>query len=97
MSLLVLLVVLYLGCSLQGAQASPTGNVLPTWAEKRLNVLESHLSEKTVTVFEGNSTGDPGAGIVTLEYEGLFPLLKVATSNTVAVTYPAKYTILVIS
>jgi hypothetical protein len=89
-SLLVLLVVLYLDCSLQGAQASPTGNILPTWAEKRLDVPEGHLAVKTVTVFKGNSTGDPGAVTVDLVYSGRLPPLKGATtSNTVAVTYPA--------
>jgi hypothetical protein len=88
-SLLVLLVVLYLDCSLQGAQASPTGNILSTWAKKVLDVPESHLAEKTVTVFKGNSTGVPGAVTVDLEYEGILPPLNSTTSNTVAVTYPA--------
>jgi hypothetical protein len=88
-SLLALLVVLYLDCSLQGAQASPTGNILPTWAKKRLNVPESHLAEKTVSVFKGNSTVVPGAVTVDLEYIGLLPPLDSTTSNTVAVTYPA--------
>jgi hypothetical protein len=87
-SLLILLVVLYLDCSLQGAQASQTGNILPTWAKKRLNIPESHLAEKTVTVFKGNSTGDPGAVTVDLEYIGLLPPLDSTTSNTLAITYP---------
>jgi hypothetical protein len=95
--LLVLLVVLYLDCSLQGAQASPTGNMLPTWAEKRLEVPESHLAEKTVTVFKGNSTGDPGAGTVVLEYQGLIPPLNATNNNTLAVTYPDNYIIVSIS
>jgi hypothetical protein len=92
-SLLVLLVVLYLDCSLQDAQASPTGNRLPTWAKKRLNVPESHLSEKTVTVFKGNSTEVPGADIVELVYPGLIPPLNATTSNTVSDTYPPNYII----
>jgi hypothetical protein len=90
-------VVLYLGCSLQGAQASPTGNVLPTWAEKRLNDPEGHLAEKTVSVFKGNSTGDQINGTVVGPYEGLFPPLTVTTSNTVSVTYPDNYIILAIN
>jgi hypothetical protein len=82
MSLLVLLVVLYLDCSLQGAQASPTGNILPTWAKKVLDVPEGHLLEKTVSVFKGNSTGDPGAVTEELLYRGEFPPVKGPTNCT---------------
>jgi hypothetical protein len=87
-SLLVLLVVLYLDCSVQGAQASPTGNILPTWAEEGLDDPEGHLREKIVSVFKGNSTGVPRAGIVVGPYVGQLPPLNAVTSNTVAVTYP---------
>jgi hypothetical protein len=90
-SLLVLLVVLYLDCSLQGAQASPIGNILPTWAEKVLDVPESHPWKKTVTVFKGNSTVVPGADKVEFEYAGLFPPLDAISSNTESDTYPANY------
>jgi hypothetical protein len=95
-SLLVLLVVLYLDCSLQGAQASPTGNILPTWAKKGLGDPEGHLAEKIVSVFKGNSTGVPRANIVELEYAGHIPPLneiKEAYNYTLAVTYPGIYII----
>jgi hypothetical protein len=91
--LLVLLVVLYLDCSLQGAEASPTGNILPIWAEEGLDDPESHFPVKIASVFKGNSTGVPRAGIVVLPYEGLLPPLNALTSNTVAVTYPFTYTV----
>jgi hypothetical protein len=96
-SLLVLLLVLYLDCRLQGAQASPTGNILPIWAEKVLDVPESHLPEKIVSVFKGNNTGDPRASIVVGPYAGrrIPPLdaTKETHNYTLAVTYPDKYII----
>jgi hypothetical protein len=95
-SLLVLLVVLYLDCSLQGAQASPTANRLPTWAEKGLDVPESHLSEKTVSVFKGNSTAVPRASIRVGPYAGWIPPLnetKETRNYTLADRYPDQYNI----
>jgi hypothetical protein len=96
-SLLVLLVVLYLDCSLQDAQASPTGNILPTWAKKGLEVPEGHLPEKTVTVFKGNNTGNPKADPEDLLYRGEFPPVKGPTNNTLCLTYPDNFIVLGIS
>jgi hypothetical protein len=95
-SLLVLLVVLYLDCSLQDAQASPAGNILPTWAEKGLDDPESHLAEKTVSVFKGKNTGDPRASIVVGPYVGLIPPLNATHNYTLAVTYPYTYIVEII-